>query len=72
MTLREAPDGSVRTILPTLPEMSKTERDLDREIDALDDDLDDDLDEDFDSDVVEVGRAEDDSVGDAQVAEPPV
>ena len=68
MTLREARDGSVRTILPTLPEMSKTERDLDREIDALDDDLDDD----FDSDVVEVGRAEDDSVGDAQVAEPPV
>jgi hypothetical protein len=34
--LREARDGSLRVILPTLSEMSKTERDLDREIDALD------------------------------------
>lgn len=37
---REARDGPFRAILPTLPEMSKTERDLDRKIDALDDDLD--------------------------------
>lgn len=53
--------------------MSKTERDLDREIDALDDDLDEDFDEDFgddlDDEAVEVDRAEDDSVGDAQVGE---
>ena len=41
--LREARDGPFRARLPTLPEMSKTERDLDREVDALDEDLDDDL-----------------------------
>ena len=40
--LREARGGSFRAILPTLSEMSKTERDLDREVDALDDALDDD------------------------------
>jgi hypothetical protein len=56
--------------------MSKTERDLDREIDALDDDLHDELDGDFDGDfddgAVEVDRADDDSVEDALVVEPPV
>ena len=74
MTLREARDGSVRAILPTLPEMSKTERDLDREIDALDDHLDDHLDDDLEQDLDDdaADRAEDDSVGDALVAEPPV
>lgn len=51
-------------MLPTLPEMSKTEGDLDREIDALDDDL--------DGEAVEIDRAEDDSLGDAHVAEAPV
>ena len=33
--LREARDRPFPAILPTLPEMSKTERDLDREIDVL-------------------------------------
>ena len=38
-----ARDDSFSAILPTLLEMSKTERDLDLEIDALDDELDDSL-----------------------------
>ena len=67
MTLGEARDGSVLTILPTLPEMSKTERDLDREIDALDDEFEEDVDA-----AVEVERVEVDAVGAAPVAEAPV
>ena len=63
-----ARDDSFPAILPTLLEMSKTERDLDLEIDALDDELDDSLlDEELrDSEVDEVdggggrGRSSDD------------
>lgn len=74
--LREARDGSFRAILPTLPEMSKTERDLDREIDALDDDLEndvvdglennvDDLENDLVDDVSEESLVSDDDVDDS-------
>ncbi len=68
--LREVRDGSFPAILPTLPEMSKTERDLDREIDALDADLDADSGENLDDDdAVEVDPVEDDALDDALVAE---
>ncbi len=66
--LREARDGSFRAILPTLPEMSKTERDLDREIDALDDDLENDVVDDLESDVDDVSEeslVSDDDVDDS-------
>ena len=52
-----ARDDSFPVILPTLLEMSKTERDLDLEIDALDDELDDSL---LDEDVLESDGDDDD------------
>lgn len=67
--LREVRDGSFPAILPTLPEMTKTERDLDREIDALDAGLDDDSGENLDDDdAVEVGPVEE-ALDEALVAE---